>query len=264
MIVFSAFTPHSPLLLETISKERFHDFDDTLSAMQDLAVSLKKARPDVIVTLSSHNQFHENAFSVNLNDHYSVSFSEFGDHSTTKSFKPDLELVAQIRRGMRSENILLTLESSPLLDHGSGIPLFLLTEDLSTKIVPISYSGMDAKTHFTFGKLLKDLFAQSPKRIALIASGDLSHCLTSDAPMGFKKEGRLFDDAVLEAVKNVSSAKLLKIPSAVVKESSECAYRPLLMLFGILERMHVRPDVRSYEAPHGVGYLVVEFHHALV
>lgn len=264
MIVFSAFTPHSPLLLETISKERFVDFQDTFGAMQELAASLKKAKPDIIVTLSSHSHFHEQAFSINLNDEYSVSFSEFGDHATTKTFKPDLELITHIRRSLRSEDLSVTLESGAELDHGSGIPLYLLSDDLQANIVPICYSNMDAKKHFAFGKRLKDIFSQSPKRIAIIASGDLSHSLSSNAPLGLKKEGRLFDDAVLEAVKNVSSAKLLNIPSSVIQESAQCAYRPLLMLFGILERMHVRPDIRSYEAPHGVGYLVVEFHHAHV
>ncbi len=264
MIVFSAFTPHSPLLLETISKERFHDFDDTLSGLSDLEQSLLASKPDVIVTLSSHNHFHETAFSINLNDRYTISFSEFGDRATTKQFVPDLELITQIQRRMRSEDFQFTLDSNPLLDHGSGIPLYLLTKELSTKIVPISYSGLDVKSHIAFGRILKDLFSHSSKRIAVIASGDLSHSLSSTAPMGFKKEGQQFDDAILEAVRNVSSAKLLTIPHHVVQESSECAYRPLLILFGMLERMHVRPDIRSYEAPNGVGYLVVEFHHALV
>ncbi len=259
MIVFSAFVPHSPLLIESISKDRYHDFDDTLEAMAGLAEALELAKPDVIVTIASHSDIHQDAFAVNLHESYHVSLAQFGDHATTKEFKPDLELAALLRRTMRTENVACTFTSNATLEYGPGVPLLLLTKKLNTKIVPIVYSGLDTKMHLAFGRILKELFADSAKRIAVIASGDLSHALTSDAPVGFKKEGRVFDDAVLEAVKNVSSAKLLKISSKVVKESSECAYRPLLIFFGILERMHVRPEILSYEAPHGVGYLVANF-----
>lgn len=261
MIVFTAITPHSPLLIETISKERFADFSDTREAMASLSESLAATRPDVIVTISSHSNAHANAFSINLHDAYHVSLADFGDHATTKAFKPDLELVALIQRKMRSADIEFTLESSEQLEYGPGVPLLLLTEEVQATIVPIAYTSLDAKKHLSFGRLLKDVLSHTSKRIAVIVSGDLSHCLSSDAPMGFKKEGRLFDDAVLEAVRNVSTSKLLKIPQNVLTESSECLYRPLLVFFGLLEHMNVRPEILSYEAPHGVGYLVAQFHH---
>ena len=264
MIVFSAFTPHSPLLIESISKERYHDFDDTNEAMQKLAQSLEQTKPDVIVTISSHSQLHETVFSLNFHDSYKISLIDFGDHATTKSFKPDLELVALIRRKMRTEDFAFTIKSDELLEYGPGVPLLLLTKNLQANIIPISYSGLDAKMHLAFGRILKEIFSNSTKRIAIIASGDLSHCLSSDAPMGFKKEGRKFDNMILEAIKNVSSSKLLQISPDIIRESSECAYRPLLIFFGILERMNVRPDILSYKAPNGVGYLVAEIHHSLI
>ena len=261
MIVFSAFVPHSPLLIESISKDRYHKFDDTHEAIKELRVHLEASRPDVIITLSAHANIHDSVFSLHLHESYRVDLTEFGDHATTKSFQPDLELASRVRRHMRTENLPLTLGSGEVLNYGAGVPLLLLTDNLHAKVLPISYSGLDAKTHLAFGRMLKDVFMNSSKRIAVIASGDLSHCLSTDAPMGFKKEGQLFDDAVLEAVRNVSSAKLLTIPARVVKNSSECAYRPLLLLFGILERMNVRPEILSYEAPFGVGYLVAAFRH---
>ena len=50
-----------------------------------------------------------------------------------------------------------------------------------------------------------------------------------------------------------------QIDEEVVEKSEECAYRPLLVLFGILDQVPADPEVLSYESPFGVGYLVAQF-----
>ena len=58
----------------------------------------------------------------------------------------------------------------------------------------------------------------------------------------------------------MSLSQLLSVNETSLEESHECAYRPLLILFGLLEKMHVRPEILSYEHPFGVGQLVTQFH----
>jgi AmmeMemoRadiSam system protein B len=231
--------------------------------MKTLAEELYATHPDTIVILSGHSAQHENAFSINLHDEYWADLKEFGDMETAKEFAPDLGLIDRIQRTLRKEDIPLTLDSDSTLDHGAGVSLLLLTEELSSPtIVPISYSGLSPKEHVHFGRALKDVLTNSPKRIAVIASGDLSHCLSEDAPDGYREEGQQFDDLIRSAVEHVGTSKLLSLDPELVRTASECGYHPLLMLFGIIERMDTSPAILSYESPFGVGYLVAHFQFA--
>lgn len=260
MIVFAAFTPHSPLLIDSIGKENIKYLTKTREALANLSASLVESRPDVVFVISSHSLVHESAFSINLHDTYQVEFKEFGDHTTHRKFFPDLELTTLIQRAARNADIPLVLESFASLDYGSSVPLFLLCDELHPKIVPISYSGMDRKQHMAFGRLLKDVATASHKRIAIVASGDLAHSHTSDAPVGYREEGKEFDETIQRSIEQFSSSTLLSLDEHVVQQAAECALRPLLILFGVLEHVSVRPQVHSYEAPFGVGYLVAQFH----
>ncbi len=261
MICFAAFTPHSPLLLEQIGKENSEKLLQTEAAFKKLSDALVASKPDVILVIATHNFTHDQAFHINLHDSYSVDLKAFGDMSDQKTFLPDVVLGSQIRAHAHDLDIPFTLESNPFLDYGASVPLLKLTKNLPhTKIVPVAYSNASEKEHYQFGQALKDVLIQSDKRVAIIASGDLSHCLSSDAPLGFKKEGDVYDQTIIRAVKQLSSSTLLGLDKELVKSASECSQRTLLILFGILDRVNMRPEVLSYEHPFGVGYLVAQFH----
>ncbi len=260
MICFAAFTPHSPLLIDSIGKENIKQLSKTREAMKKLSDDLKASHPDIILVVSSHSSMHKNAFTLNLHDQYVVEFHEFGDLSTSMEFGPDLELISAIQSEARKQSIPFVLESHASLDYGCGVPLFLLSDEIKPRLVPVSYSGTDRKQHVAFGRLLNDVMQQSHKRIAVLASGDLSHSLSSDAPMGFREEGKEFDDMIVRAIEHKSISKLLSFDEERLEKASECALRPMLILFGIIDQLKVRAENLSYEAPFGVGYLVAQFH----
>lgn len=260
MIVFSAFTPHSPLLLPSIGKENVEQLQQTREAMKELAEELYATMPDTVVVISAHTNRHKDAFSINLHDPYGIDLTEFGDYSDEHTFRPNVKLIDRLQRHARKEGVPLTLNSNEALDYGTVVPLLMLTEKLpGINIVPISYSNLDAKTHVEFGRLLKEVLMRSDQRIAVVASGDLSHCLSSEAPVEYNPLGETFDETVREAVKDLVTSKLLTMDDETIESASECAYEPLLMLFGVLDRMNVKSKILSYEAPFGVGYLVAQF-----
>lgn len=261
MIVFAAFTPHSPLLLPSIGKEHLAKLEKTTSAIQHLKEDLYAAHPDTIVILSSHADHHEKAFSLNVHDAYSTDFSEFGDPALQRVFRPDMHLIDHIQRGLRRNDIPLSLYSDETLDFGAAVPLTLLTDEtLDARIIPLSYSGMDARTHLRLGKELKEVLQHSTNRIALIGSGDLSHCLTSDSPAGLHPAGDQFDAMVQTSIQKMSATKLVNFDKETIDNAEQCAYEPLLMLLGALDGIQTDPEILSYEYPFGVGYLVAEFH----
>lgn len=260
MLVFAAFTPHSPLLLPSINRERLKDVETTRGAMARLAEELYAARPDTIVVISSHATMHDKAFSINLHDPYRVDLKEFGDLGEYRSFHPDLGLVDRLQRRMRQQAVATTLNTDDALHYSAAVPLLLLTEELpQIAVVPVSYTGLSAKEHFTAGEVLNDVIADSARRVAILATGDQSHALTSDSPAGFVKEGPQYDAQVQECIKNNNPAGLLQMKPKFVEKARECSYRPLLMLLGALDKTQYWPTIHSYEAPFGVGFLVAHF-----
>lgn len=261
MIVFSAFLPHTPLLTETVGKEHRKKLKKTLAAVQKLAEGFGASKAETLVIISAHPTRHADAFSVNLHEPYRTDLSRFGDMGAERMYKPDIALIDTTQRTLRRQGIPLTLDTDHALDHGATVPLLLLATQLPhLRVVPITYTGLDAKSHVEFGRALKEVFAASKKRIAVIASGDLSHALSKLSPEGERPEGKQFDAAIKHAVETMGLSSLLGMDPALVEAAAECAYRPLLILLGILEKIAVDPEVLSYEAPFGVGLLTARFH----
>ena len=257
MLIFSAFTPHTPLLLPSIGKEQLGKVEKT---RQELADELYAVQPDTVVLISEHPTSYPDAFSINLSDPYRFDLSEFGDLGFDRTFRPRIKLIDGLQRSLRREGQPVTLTSDEHLNYASAIPLALLTENLpKVELVPITYSNLDAKSHFQFGQALKDRIMNSRHRIAVIASGDMSHALNTSAPAGFHKDGPRFDEKIQELIAQKNTAGLLSLKEDLIQNAAETSYKPLTMLFGLLERVSVTPSILSYEAPFGVGYLVVNF-----
>jgi len=222
---------------------------------------LRATRPETIIVLSAHGIPYKNSFSANIHKSYRVDLSAFGDLGTQKTFAPDLALADSLQRTARRENVPFTLDSHEALDYSAGVPLYLLTKEIrGIKILPVTFSnGLDIKEHAAFGRLLKEVVSASQTRVAIIASGDLSHCLSDNAPLGDLPEGHVFDDTIRDAAQNLSTARLLTLPTELVDKVGQCALKPITMLFGAIERMPLIPTLHSYEYPLGVGYLVASF-----
>lgn len=260
MLTFAAITPHPPILIPTIGRENTKIIKKTAEAMEELEKKLFESKPDIIIVISPHGVLLPDAFCINLNPEYVSNLEEFGDFSTKIKFKTNTALAFRIKELMEDKNIPLTLTSNVFLDHGVVIPLYFLTKRLSkVSILPISYSLLDFKTNFNFGDILKEIILNEDKKIAVIASGDLSHCLTKDAPAGYSPRGKEFDDKLIELITNKNTAGILKLDTDLVEKAGECGLRSILILLGLLERINYTPEILSYEGPFGVGYLVANF-----
>jgi len=171
-------------------------------------------------------------------------------------FKNDLELGYKIRE--RTETTFgVNLTSENELSHNFSVPLYYLSKHLKNLLIlPISYSKQTYQNHFEFGRVIRKIINESNKRIIVIATGDLSHKLTKEAPGGFSNKAKDFDNLILKTIKNRKLDKLTKIDTKVVKEAEECILNSLVLLAGILDKTNYKSNILSYEFPFGVGYLV--------
>lgn len=261
MIIHAGFLPHSPLLLKEIHPERHDELEETLAAIEHLRNDLYALKPDVLVVISGHGDRYADAFSIDLAPRYQADLKPFGDLSEPKTFFPATGLIDKIQRHLRKESTPFTLTTNELLEYGTSVVLRLLSPVAEeANIIPIAYADLDPKDHVQFGKHLRNILEDCKERVAVIATGDLSHCLSADAPGGYRAEGEVFDQTVVQAVEHQSLSNLLGIPESVVEAAQESGYLPLLTLYGVLDARRTKTEVLSYEAPFGVGYLVAQFH----
>ncbi len=259
-LVFAAITPHPPLLIPSIGKEAAKKIDKTKRALEKLEEDLYLSKPEVIVIFSPHGNLLKDAFTVNLCPKYQSDLREFGDLSTQLTFNGEMQLMSSLRQACESVNITCRSISEPPLDHGVTVPLYFLTKHLNNiPIIPIGFCDADWKTHLEFGGLIKEQIMNCNKRVAVIASGDLSHALTTDAPAGFNPLGAEFDQKIQNLFALQNTTGLLQIDPAMISAAAECGFRAFLMLSGVLRGVNYQYHSYCYESPFGVGYLTASF-----
>lgn len=259
-LVFAAIAPHPPLLIPAIGKDNLKQVEQTKQAMERLEEDLYLSRPDIILIISPHGSYFSDAFTINMSPEYQTDLREFGDLTTKLKFKGALGLFALIREESKHLNYPTATISEQNLDHGAAVPLFYLTQHLpEISILPIGFSSLDWKTHVDFGYVIKETIAQLNKRVAVIASGDLSHALQSEAPAGYNPAGEKFDALIQELLANDNVAGMLQLDKQLVEGAAECGFRSFLILMGILRNTKYNYKQYSYQGPFGVGYLVANF-----
>ena len=260
MLVFAAITPHPPLLIPNIGKEETEKVKKTSLALEKLEQDLYLAKPDIIFIISPHGSYFADAFTINAHTNFVSNFKEFGDLETKKELYVDLEIISKIDYGYNKNQTPLRMIGEEILDHGSAVPLFLLTKHLpNVKILPIGYSQLSNKKHLDFGYMLKEIIMNTEKRVAVMASADLSHGLTENSPAGIAPTGKEFDNKLIELLETRNTAGIVNMDEKFVEDAAQCGYRSILILLGVLKNMDYEFKNYSYEFPFGVGYLVGNF-----
>jgi aromatic ring-opening dioxygenase LigB subunit len=260
-LVFAALCPHSPILVPEIGRENREKLQKTISALSRLEEDLYLSYPDIIFVLSPHEALHEKAFVINVHETFTANFEEFGDLEKQNTWKGSEDLGAKIAHKAIAENISIKLINEEKIRYGTSIPLMYLCRHLkNTRVVPIGYSNLSPKDHFSFGEMLKEIIAETPKRIAVIASGDMSHCITKKSPIKYNLAGKEFDQKIQELLSTHNSLGITQLDEKLINNAHECMYKSLLIASGILKNIDYRFENYCYEYPFGVGHLTGNFH----
>jgi len=258
-LVFSAIVPHPPILIPSIGKEHIDSITATKSALEHLEQDLYATKPDTLIIISPHGQIQADSFTININAEFRADFKSFGDFTTVDTFDGDTTLLT-IDKERISDQVPINIISDPALDHGVSIPLYYLTRHLpNIRIIPIGFSFLDNQSHLAFGQALKETILSTDKRVAVIASADLSHCLTEKSPLPFNPAGKEFDDTMMRLLANRDTTAITNLDQQLVERAGECGLRSIIILLGTLSGMNYQSEIISYEAPFGVGYPVVRF-----
>jgi MEMO1 family protein len=255
-LVFGGIVPHPPIAIPSIGQTNLRYVRKTKKALEKLSAEFYHAQPETVIIISPHANILADAFIINHSPILKGDFEKFGDLTTKLEFINDIGFAYQIKETLET-TLPIVLTTDEKLDYGTTIPLFYLAKNLKQlKVIPMGNSLLDRKTHFAFGEQLKHIIINSSKRIAVIASADLSHCLTRKAPAQYSPLGKVFDQEMNNLLKNKKHQEIMDLDENLIKESSECGYRSILILLGIFNQINYEMDILSYEGSLGVGHLV--------
>lgn len=262
-LVFAAIAPHSPVLIPAIGKEHLKRLRKTVKALVALEHDLYAAQPDVIAVISPHGPVEAGHFTLDFNERYVCDLKEFGVFEMSVPCRVDMRLAHDLKEMLEDRGIPFMLRSERALDYGVVVPLSYLTAHMPNyAVLPIYPSLLDAKTHFEFGRTLQEVIMNANRRVAVVASADLSHRLTRSAPTGYSPYGKRFDDRVLQLVAARNASGLVNFDGELAERAAQCGLAPLQMLSGVLDRIDAEPEILCYESPFGIGMLTARYRFA--
>lgn len=268
-IVFACIAPHGGEIIPQLAGDEMGAFSKTRRGMEKIAGMLERHKIDTLIIATPHN--------LRLKGNIGVVTSEYSE-GTLKTKDGSVQLHFKCNRSLASE-ILRLAEASKLpvigvnygTDEGesSCMPM-----DWGT-IIPLWFLGMQSKKpsvvivtpsrEIPLAKLVKfgNVVAQASKRsrgnIAFIASADQAHTHDSKGPYGFHKDSKEFDRIVVKAVKENNLGMLTSLDRQFVDNAKPDSIWQIAILIGVLERVPMKGQLISYQAPTYFGMLTATY-----
>ena len=257
MLSFAGFIPTSPILIPTIGREHLEKLHKTTDAIKKLGEGLTASNPSAVLLISYPEKISE-SYILNVASPYQGNFEPFGDFGTKITRPFDAVLGHQLKEALDKKFPLVSENYG--LPYTVSTPLALLSSALKDiPVVSLSVSSLPLSNHFELGKTLREELLKNSKRIAVLATGDLSHRLTPDSPAGFSPRAEEFDHTVMTLLQSKSSSGITQLPSDILLEVQEQGTKTLSVMLGVLEAMNYDPEILSYEGPLGIGHTVINF-----
>jgi len=257
-LVFAGIAPHPPIMVPEVGRDASAEVRASIEGMAELTRRLIDSKAETVVIISPHAPLERDAFIAYDGPQIHGDFANFRAPTATVNAEVDDELLNEITRAAANEHLIVMRVKGFDLDHGTAVPLYFLQRNgWHGKVIALGYNFLSNDDHVRFGKCVREAIQKLGRRAAFIASGDLSHRLKRDAPAGYYPDAHLFDEEVVDAIRNCATQRIVEIDQELRRAAGECGYRSMLVAIGAIQ-----PDsnceVISYEAPFGVGYLVAQ------
>lgn len=253
VIDFAAIMPHPPILIPEVGKNRLKEAKLSKKALEEVSRKIKKANSETIIVITPHGEVGQASVPVYTSHVFEGNFAHFGQAKPNFSFKGDPELGLAL---VKNCDFASTCPET-LLDHGALVPLYYIqAAGFKKQVLPIAIAFKSLVDLFEFGKCLAKTVKQLGRKVTIVASADMSHRLTNDAPSGYSPRGKEFDEKLVQLVKEYNVKEILNFDPALADEAGQDALWSIAILFGALDGLDIKTEVLSYEGPFGVGYMI--------
>ena len=258
-LVFSGIAPHPPIMVPAVGREAIDQVRGSIAAMAELTRRISATGAESVIIISPHAPLEASSFVAYEGPELECDFTPFRAPQIQFTVPLDSELLVAIAEEASKEDYEVSSIAEQRLDHGTAVPLYFLYENgWRGKLVALGYSFLTNEDHLRFGSCLNKAISRVGRRVAFVASGDLSHRLKPQAPAGYNPNAHLFDEAVVAALRSNEPRQIVDIDHDVRRRAGECGYRSMLVAIGASSELPAACEVLNYEAPFGVGYLVAQ------
>ena len=254
--------PHPPLIVPQVGRGQEKRIQKTIDAYEEIAKRIANEKPETIVVITPHSVMYGDYIHISPGIGASGDFCCFGAKQESFYKDYDTRFVSELSGQAANEEIAAgTLgERNAVLDHATLVPLYFIDKYyMDYKLIRIGLSGLPYIDHYKLGQCIERTAQELGRKTIIVASGDLSHRLTSDGPYEFAEEGPVFDKEVTDALKKADFLALMQMDESFCEAAGECGLRSFIMMAGALDGRSVKTDFLSYEGPFGVGYAVCEY-----
>lgn len=260
-IVMAGLMPHAPILIPVVAGGRESEVAASIRSMRQLSRSILSLHPQRMILVSPHSPRRSGAFGIWETPRLQGALDQFGCPHVAVSLPNDPEMVEAIGRQADQSGLVTWSIRERTLDHGAIVPLYFLVEagwQGPTTILSLNYPGE--------GDL--DLWGQSIRRAvlalgascAVLASGDMSHCLQHGAPAGYHPQGKRFDETFVKLLRGGRYEDVKELDSQLLDSAAEDVVDSTRVVLASVDYANQHHEVLSYEGPFGVGYCVALLH----
>ncbi|MDD5138969.1 MAG: AmmeMemoRadiSam system protein A [Verrucomicrobiales bacterium] len=254
-IIGAVLMPHAPILVPAVGGERGGAVEASCRAMRTAAACVTSLQPETIVVISPHSPRKPGAFGLWADDRLEGAFTQFNAPHARVSLPNDQPLIEAIVAEAQAGGVETWLIHNRSLDHGALVPLwFLAGAGWSGPTVVLSLNNHDEYGLTKLGEVIAAAASALRRRVAIVASGDMSHRLTPDAPGGFHPQAHRFDEIFMRLIRAGDYREIQHINPELREVAAEDAADSTMVAAAAVKWNATGHKVLSYEGPFGVGY----------
>lgn len=256
---------HPPIIVPNVGQGEERRIQDITDAYEQAAAEIGAMNPDTVVIISPHAPSYFDYIQLTSPKISGGDLSQFGDHEDHYSIDNDVELVQEMSRLAEEQNFPMgTLgQQGGNLDHGTVVPLYFLNPQIGhhTWIVRMSIGGLSQLDHYKAGKILAQAAKNLNRKVAVVASGDLSHCQKEGSSYGFKACGPVYDAKIMDVMGKGDFKTLVEMPENEAEDAMSCGQKPFCVMAGALDGLMPESKALAHSAEFGVGYGICTYTH---
>lgn len=283
-IVFAGIAPHGLPLIPALSDDADGALQ-TRASLRALGESARAAGVQAIVMAGPHGVRVDGQVAL-ANTGRAAGSLEWRGNRVEMSLPLDLALTDAIAEAARAAGVPVAKvgfggNSRPQavlpLDWGMLVPLWFLGHDRNSPgsgdllapppesdqgppAVMVSPSRFMPREHLVdVGRAIADAASRDGRRIGFIASCDWAHTHAPEGPYGFHSSASEVDAFVVDAVRRNAIERIGMLSDEQAATAAIDGLWQTLILQGVLERVPMRAELLSYEAPTYYGMLVARW-----
>ena len=253
--VCAVLMPHAPILVPEVGGGRGGAAQASGRAMREAATRVLSFQPESLALISPHSPRQPRAFGIWAGERLHGSFARFNAPGAQVSLPNDTSLARQIVTEAGHRGLATWMIRSQTLDHGALVPLWFLAQagwagpTVVLSLMESAQGGLEE-----LGQAIAAAARACHRRVAIVASGDMSHRLAADAPCGFHPDAHQFDETFIGLLRDGDYHALETIDPALRELAAEDAVDSTLVAAAAVDWRPAGHNVLNYEAPFGVGY----------